>query len=98
MHDAVAAIKLGATDFFEKPLNRERVLVSVRNSIRTARLNRTVEQMRGELETRYEMIGTSAPNQKLFQDVDKVAPTRPVCSSLAKAARVRGWSAALSIA
>jgi len=76
VHDAVAAIKLGATDFFEKPLNRERVLVSVRNSIRTARLNRTVEQLRVELEARYEMIGTSAPIQKLFQDVDKVAPTK----------------------
>ena len=76
VHDAVNAIKLGATDFFEKPLNRERVLVSVRNSIRTARLNRTVEQMRTELEARYEMIGTSAPIQKLFQDIDKVAPTK----------------------
>jgi two-component system, NtrC family, nitrogen regulation response regulator NtrX len=76
VHDAVAAIKLGATDFFEKPLNRERVLVSVSNSIRTARLSRTVEQMRGELEARYEMIGTSAPIQKLFQDIDKVAPTK----------------------
>ncbi|HEX2673784.1 MAG TPA: sigma 54-interacting transcriptional regulator, partial [Polyangiaceae bacterium] len=76
VHDAVAAIKLGATDFFEKPLNRERVLVSVRNSIRTARLNRTVEQLRVELEARYEMIGTTAPIQKLFQDVDKVAPTK----------------------
>jgi DNA-binding NtrC family response regulator len=76
VHDAVAAIKLGATDFFEKPLNRERVLVSVRNSIRTARLNRTVEQLQIELEARYEMIGTSSPIQKLFQDVDKVAPTK----------------------
>jgi DNA-binding NtrC family response regulator len=76
VHDAVAAIKLGATDFFEKPLNRERVLVSVRNSIRTARLSRTVEQMSVELEARYEMIGTSAPIQKLFQDIDKVAPTK----------------------
>ena len=28
VHDAVAAIKLGANDFFEKPLTRERVLVS----------------------------------------------------------------------
>ncbi|HEY4157085.1 MAG TPA: sigma-54 dependent transcriptional regulator [Polyangiaceae bacterium] len=76
VHDAVAAIKLGATDFFEKPLNRERVLVSVQNSIRTARLSRTVEQMRAELEARYEMIGTSLPIQKLFQDIDKVAPTK----------------------
>ncbi|HMJ09806.1 MAG TPA: sigma-54 dependent transcriptional regulator [Polyangiaceae bacterium] len=76
VHDAVAAIKLGASDFFEKPLNRERVLVSVRNCIKTARLSRTVEQMRSELETRYEMIGTSATMQKLFQDIDKVAPTK----------------------
>ena len=76
VHDAVAAIKLGASDFFEKPLNRERIIVSVQNSIRTARLSRTVEQMRAELETRYEMIGTSLALQRVFQDIDKVAPTR----------------------
>jgi DNA-binding NtrC family response regulator len=76
VHDAVAAIKLGASDFFEKPLNRERVLVSVQNCIRTARLSRTVEQMREELETRYEMIGTSGVMQKLYQEIDKVAPTK----------------------
>ncbi len=76
VHDAVSAIKLGASDFFEKPLNRERVLVSVRNSVRAARMSRTLEQLRGELEARYEMIGTSPPIQKLFQDIDKVAPTK----------------------
>jgi DNA-binding NtrC family response regulator len=76
VHDAVSAIKLGASDFFEKPLNRERVLVSVRNSVRAARMSQTLEQMRGELEARYEMIGTSPPIQKLFQDIDKVAPTK----------------------
>ncbi len=76
VHDAVLAIKLGASDFFEKPLNRERVLVSVENCIRTARLTRTIEQMRAELEQRYEMIGTSKPMQKLFKDIDKVAPTK----------------------
>jgi two-component system, NtrC family, nitrogen regulation response regulator NtrX len=76
VHDAVAAIKLGASDFFEKPLNRERVLVSVQNCIRTARLSRTLEQMRGELEARYEMIGTSSVMQKLYQEIDKVAPTK----------------------
>ncbi len=74
--DAVSAIKLGATDFFEKPLNRERVLVSVRNCVRTARLSRSVAHLRGELEARYEMIGTSAPMQKLYGDIDKVAPTK----------------------
>jgi len=76
VHDAVAAIKLGASDFFEKPLNRERVLVSVTNCIRTARLSRTVAHMRAELEARFEMIGTAAPMQRLFQGIDKVAPTK----------------------
>lgn len=74
--DAVSAIRLGATDFFEKPLNRERILVSVQNCIRTARLGRTVEQMQAELSSRYQMIGTSEPMQKLYKDIDKVAPTR----------------------
>lgn len=76
VHDAVAAIKLGASDFFEKPLNRERVLVGVGNCIRTARLSRRVEQLRAEVEARYEMIGTSAPMQKLYAAIDKVAPTK----------------------
>jgi two-component system, NtrC family, nitrogen regulation response regulator NtrX len=76
VHDAVAAIKLGASDFFEKPLNRERVLVSVTNCIRTARLSRTVAHMRAELTARFEMIGTAAPMQRLFQGIDKVAPTK----------------------
>jgi DNA-binding NtrC family response regulator len=76
VHDAVLAIKLGATDFFEKPLNRDRVLVSVDNCIRTARLSKTVERMHAELEQRYEMIGTSPPMQALFQAIDKVAPTK----------------------
>jgi two-component system, NtrC family, nitrogen regulation response regulator NtrX len=76
VHDAVNAIKFGASDFFEKPLNRERVLVSVGNCIRTARLSRTVEQMRSELEARYEMIGTSPVMQRLYQEIDKVAPTK----------------------
>jgi DNA-binding NtrC family response regulator len=74
--DAVTAIRLGATDFFEKPLNRERVLVSVQNCIRTARLGRTVEQMQAELSSRYQMIGTSEPMQRLYKEIDKVAPTR----------------------
>jgi two-component system, NtrC family, nitrogen regulation response regulator NtrX len=76
VHDAVAAIKLGASDFFEKPLNRERVLVSVRNVLKAATLARTVAGLREELEARYEMIGTAPVMQKLFASIDKVAPTK----------------------
>src|ERR1700760_716165 len=37
VNDAVQAIKFGASDFFEKPLARERVLVSVRNVLDAAK-------------------------------------------------------------
>ena len=76
VHDAVQAIKLGASDFFEKPLNRERVLVSVGNVLRTARLARTVEDMRQQIQARYEMIGTSPVMQKVYKEIDRVAPTK----------------------
>ncbi len=76
VHDAVSAIKLGASDFFEKPLSRERVLVSVRNVLRTAGLARAVVDLRAELEAKYEMVGASPVMQRLFAAIDKVAPTR----------------------
>jgi DNA-binding NtrC family response regulator len=76
VHDAVTAIKFGAADFFEKPLNRERVLVSVQNVIRTAKLSAAMAGLREEIEARYEMIGRSAPIKRLFKEIDKVAPTK----------------------
>ncbi len=76
VHDAVHAIKLGASDFFEKPLARERVLVSVRNVLRTATLAQRVSDLSAEVESRYQMIGTSAAMQRLYAAVDKVAPTK----------------------
>src|SRR5689334_9305762 len=76
VHDAVAAIKLGAADFFEKPLSRERVVVSVKNVIRTAKLSVAMAGLREEIEARYQMIGQSPPMQRLFKDIDKVAPTK----------------------
>ena len=74
--DAVNAIKLGASDFFEKPLNRERVLVSVRNVLDAANTRRALAEVSLQQLQRYEMIGTSAPMQRLFHEIEKVAPTK----------------------
>ena len=76
VQDAVQAIKLGAADFFEKPLNRERVLVSVHNVIRAAKLSAQMAGLKEELEARYEMIGQSPAMQRLYKEIDKVAPTK----------------------
>ena len=76
VHDAVSAIKLGASDFFEKPLARERVLVSVRNVLEAAKAHRELARVTEQQLQRFEMIGQSAPMQKLFREIDKVAPTK----------------------
>ena len=76
VHDAVHAIKLGAADFFEKPLNRERVVVSVRNVLDRAALSRELTGLRAEASKRHEMIGGASPMRKLFAEIEKVAPTK----------------------
>ena len=73
--EAVQAVQLGATDFFEKPLDRDRVLVTVRNALKTWQLQREVEQLRADVEHRYEMIGESPVMRELFAQLEKVAPT-----------------------
>ncbi|KPK50937.1 MAG: Fis family transcriptional regulator [Myxococcales bacterium SG8_38_1] len=73
--EAVQAVQLGATDFFEKPLDRDRVLLTVRNALQTWQLQREVEQLRANVEHRYEMIGESAVMRSLFAQLEKVAPT-----------------------
>jgi DNA-binding NtrC family response regulator len=76
VEDAVLAIKLGASDFFEKPLARERVVVSVRNVLDAAKTRRELERVTEQQLQRYEMIGRSAPMQRLFHEIEKVAPTK----------------------
>jgi DNA-binding NtrC family response regulator len=74
--DAVHSVQLGATDFLEKPLDRDRVLVCVENALRQTRLQREVARLRAEVSDRYEMIGHSAVMRTLFDAIEKVAPTK----------------------
>ena len=74
--DAVQAVQRGALDFLEKPLDRDRVLVSVQHAVRTSQLEREVRALRHDVETRYEMIGQSAVMRRLYAELEKVAPTR----------------------
>ncbi len=76
VHDAVTAIKLGARDFFEKPLSRERILVGVQNALTTSRLVQKVTELNALVEARHEMIGLSAAMQRLFKEIERVAPTK----------------------
>jgi two-component system nitrogen regulation response regulator NtrX len=72
---AVEAIKMGAFDFLEKPLERERVLVTVRNALKQQELRRKVAGLEREVEERYEMVGESAPMRSLREAIARAAPT-----------------------
>jgi hypothetical protein len=76
VEDAATAIRLGASDFFEKPLNRERVLVSVKNVLDAAAARRALAEVSARELLRYEMIGKSAVMQRIFAEIEKIAPTR----------------------
>jgi DNA-binding NtrC family response regulator len=74
--EAVEAVQMGATDFFEKPLDRDRVLISVHNALTTSRLQREVERLRADSTQRYDMIGESQVMRRLYSELEKVAPTK----------------------
>ena len=76
LSEAVHSVQLGASDFLEKPLDRDRVLVSVNNALRSERLQREVDRLRAQVEERYEMIGQAPAMKELFQQIEKVAPTK----------------------
>ncbi|MBL8683012.1 MAG: sigma-54-dependent Fis family transcriptional regulator [Myxococcales bacterium] len=74
--DAVEAVRLGATDFFEKPLDRDRVLVSVRNALARVKLERKVAALEARVGVREELLGDAPAMRKLFSEIERIAPTK----------------------
>ena len=72
---AVEATKLGAFDFLEKPLQRDRVLLSIRNALSQNKLLRECQDLRRRAEKKYELIGNHPLMKKLWQEILKTAPT-----------------------
>jgi len=76
LSDAVRATKAGAYDLIEKPLDRERLMVALRNALERRAMEREVQGLRAMTDERFEMVGKSAPMGALFAQIAKVAPTR----------------------
>ena len=69
---AVEATRNGAFDFFEKPLQRDRVVVSLRNAIDSYKLRREPGVARLAAD---ELVGSSAAMRRLRETIAKAAPT-----------------------
>ena len=74
--DVVEAMRRGAADFFSKPVDRERVVVSVKNALSRRSLEQQVQALSSR-DRRWhdEMLGESAAMRKLRDAIAKVAPT-----------------------
>ena len=72
---AVNATKLGAFDFIEKPLSIEKTILTVRNAIKQAELERANENLTEKLNRESEMIGESVAMRALRKQISIVAPT-----------------------
>jgi len=72
---AVLAVKKGAYDFLKKPFDNDRLLVSVKNALRSASLAHENRALRAELDRDGELLGRSAAMAAVRALVAKVAPT-----------------------
>lgn len=72
---AVDAIKRGAYDYISKPLDLNRLLITIRNAMEKGSLVKETRALKRKVSKTYEMIGESEPIQQIRQMIDRVAPT-----------------------
>lgn len=72
---AVDAIKKGAFDFIEKPLDLNRILITIRNAMDKSKLITETKVLKRKVSKKYEMIGSSGAIESVNDMIDKVAPT-----------------------
>lgn len=73
--DAVAAVKLGAFDFLEKPLSPEKVELTIRNALQMRSLQRRIESEAATAADRYRLVGDSPALKEVRAQIAAVART-----------------------
>jgi two-component system nitrogen regulation response regulator NtrX len=72
---AVEAIRSGATDFLDKPLSSERVIVTLQNALRQSELRSENRELKLAMESKYEIVGQSPGLRTVLDAVKRAAPT-----------------------
>jgi len=75
--NAVAAVKIGAFDYIEKPFEQDQIQQVISTALRTNELRRSEIRLAGapKGKGRYGLVGTSAPMQAVYNVIEKVADT-----------------------
>jgi len=72
---AVEATQLGAYDILEKPLDTDRILVTLRNALQHLDLHEENARLRETIQSRYEIVGRSYGVRLVIDKIDRVAKT-----------------------
>jgi two-component system, NtrC family, nitrogen regulation response regulator NtrX len=72
---AVEAIKKGAYDFLEKPLDLNRLIITIRNAMDKSTLITQTQVLKNKVSKMYEIVGESEAIMKVKEMIDRVAPT-----------------------
>ena len=72
---AVEATQLGAYDFLEKPLDTDRVLLTLRNALQHVDLASENVRLRDEVQSQHEIVGSSKAITQVIERLERVAPT-----------------------
>ena len=72
---AVEATQLGAYDFLEKPLDTDRILLTLRNALQHVVLVSENVRLKQEVHAQYEIVGSSKAIKQVIERLEKVAPT-----------------------
>ena len=76
IEDAIKSTKLGALDFLEKPLDRNRVVVTIRNAVEHHAMQVQVQKLHAEVGSQYFLLGDSQVMEDLRRQIAKIAPTK----------------------
>lgn len=72
---AVESLKLGAYDYIAKPLDLNRLLVTLRNALEKSTLVSETKVLKRKISKNWEMIGESPAIKQIKDMIDRVAPT-----------------------
>ncbi|MDK2979452.1 MAG: two-component system, NtrC family, nitrogen regulation response regulator NtrX [Bacteroidales bacterium] len=72
---AVESIKKGAYDFIEKPLDLNRLLVTIRNAMDKSTLVNETKTLKKKVSKTFDIVGESEAITKVKDMIEKVAPT-----------------------
>lgn len=75
VQNAVTATKLGAFDFLEKPIDRDKLLISVRNACEQSNLIKENKKLKKELSSAEVIIGNSPAIKNILETITRVAKT-----------------------